>query len=515
MSDEKIFYINVYSHYYKITGIKGFGRILIDGFLKRFRTFSFGKIKGKPVTKVEKVYAAHTAARTEFRFNINTLENFMWYLKDHRVKPEQISITKECLFDYAPLNVKMKKGKKPRDYQVKHIEYLSKEDEVPSKLLGLQTGKGKGFVSIQATINKNKRTLIIILPKYIEKWVEELKVLTTARDNQIMTVKGGDQIRGIIELALNDELKASYIIISNRTFLNYIKAYEQNNGNMVNAGYQIPPDDFFKVLKIGILMIDEVHQDFFGNFKIALYSNVELLLGMSATLISEYKQMNNLYGLLFPVKDRCKNDDYDKYIHIYPVRYQLKNAKNIRHKDYRQGTYSHVIFEQSIMRNKPLLADYLTMIRHYVETDYIRRRKPGDKLAIFAATIDMCTLITENLKIFFKDLDIRRYVEDDPYENVIDPDIRVSTIQSSGTAVDIPGLITVIQTISILSQQSNVQTLGRLRNLPGKIMRFYYLYCAEIEKQKEYHERRVTLLESKVASINPTVYNKTLGDSRW
>jgi superfamily II DNA or RNA helicase len=130
----------------------------------------------------------------------------------------------------------------------------------------------------------------------------------------------------------------------------------------------------------------------------------------------------------------------------------------------------------------------------------------NDKLVVFCASIDMCTEYTKHLKEEFPDLDVRRYVEDDPYENVIEADIRVTTIQSGGTAIDIPNLRVAIMSVSVDSPVSNLQALGRLRELKDRDVKFYYLYCLQIPKQVGYHRNRKLLYQPKVASINELHY---------
>ena len=120
--------------------------------------------------------------------------------------------------------------------------------------------------------------------------------------------------------------------------------------------------------------------------------------------------------------------------------------------------------------------------------------KYGEKLAIYVSSIKMATSLTEYLKQQYADLDVRRYVEDDPYENLLDPDIRITTIMSGGTGHDISNLKMVLLTVAISSSQSNVQTLGRLRKLDDIPVRFYYLTNLNVKKHVEYHEKKKEML---------------------
>jgi hypothetical protein len=99
------------------------------------------------------------------------------------------------------------------------------------------------------------------------------------------------------------------------------------------------------------------------------------------------------------------------------------------------------------------------------------------------------------------DLKVCRYVEDDPYSNIGESDIIVSTILSLGTAIDIKGLITVINTVSIKSRQANIQVLGRLREKKGKQMQYWYLYSNSIVKHIEYHRYRLDILKPRIKDL--------------
>ena len=117
---------------------------------------------------------------------------------------------------------------------------------------------------------------------------------------------------------------------------------------------------------------------------------------------------------------------------------------------------------------------------------------------IFVSTVQLATLLTEELqKSYSSEYMVARYCEDDPYENLLESDIIVSTNLSAGTGVDIPNLRVAIQTVSISSQVMNLQSLGRLRKLPGKDVRFCYIYSGNIAKQVEYHKRRIELFKER------------------
>ena len=146
------------------------------------------------------------------------------------------------------------------------------------------------------------------------------------------------------------------------------------------------------------------------------------------------------------------------------------------------------------MRHPNTLKQYLNMVKFIVDAEYIKDKTINGKLAIFFSTVNMCLVAVDFFKQQYPDLDVRKYTAEDPYENVIDPDIRITTILSTGTAVDIPNLVMVLNTINIFSGQANIQTLGRLRKIDNKELKYIYIYCQQIAKHNQYHRhRRITI----------------------
>ena len=102
------------------------------------------------------------------------------------------------------------------------------------------------------------------------------------------------------------------------------------------------------------------------------------------------------------------------------------------------------MFEQYVMRNSVLLAQYLHMIYKYVETKYIEVKKPGEKLLVFAATVDMCKMIATFLKRKYPKLTINTYLQEDSFENILNSDISVSTVGEDSNLPEFQDLIKYI-----------------------------------------------------------------------
>jgi superfamily II DNA or RNA helicase len=265
--------------------------------------------------------------------------------------------------------------------------------------------------------------------------------------------------------------------------------------------YGCYPEDLFRTLGIGTVIIDEVHQHLHAVYRFCINLHVPRLVALSATFVSDDPTIKKVQHMMFPKEIRFDNLAFDKNIRTFAICYNFKKMYGIRTSEYGSNTYSHMAFELSIIRNRDLLRSYMEMIYYVVKVGYLKDMDGRDKLIIFAARIEMCTKIVEFLRAKHPELDIRRYCEDDPYENIIDSQICVSTIQSGGTAIDIPELRVAIMTTNVSGPIPNLQALGRLRKLPDRDVKFYYLFCEQIPKQVNYHRTKKELFQDKVASI--------------
>jgi superfamily II DNA or RNA helicase len=347
--------------------------------------------------------------------------------------------------------------------------------------------------------NFQTRTVIVVLPAYIEKWGGDITSILDVRAKDVMVIQGTPQLKGLIDMAMEGHLTSKFIIISISTLKNFYKAYEHHRSDVMDE-YGCVPEDLWEYLGVGTLILDEVHQHLHAIYKMLTYTHINRVIALSATFISDDSVVQRVQHLMFPKAARYDSVESNTYIKAYGCEYSFTDltAARIRTNEFGSNNYSHNAFEKSIMRNVPVLNGYLKMVDHLVNIGYMQHYQPGDRLMIFASSIKMCTEMTRYFKARYPQLDVRRYVEDDPYENVIDADIRISTILSSGTAIDIPKLMCTIMTTAIASPVSNLQALGRLRKIPGRDVRFYYLYCGQLRKHVGYHHKKKELFQGKV-----------------
>jgi superfamily II DNA or RNA helicase len=501
--------VTVNSHYFLIDLVTDQARKVIQQFAIKLVQFTYAREKGKNVLLPTRTYASSTNDREQYRFHINQLNDFMQFLSIHHINEKLIDIVRPMMYVPTTIPIHLKDGWAPRDIQVPAVKYITNGDG-RIKFIPLQTGKGKTAVALFSIAELNQRTLIVLKPGYIVKWVEDIQNITMCGLEDIITVQGSDQLRGLLELAHTKELKAKFIIISNKTYQNWIKQYETDRFSLPDLGYHCMPDQLCEYLDVGIKLTDEIHQDFHLNFKIDLYTNVPLSISLSATLTNHDPFMMRMYQIAYPNSIRLDAGVLDKYIDAIAVNYTFNDIDRIRTTDFGNTMYSHHAFEKSILKNFKIKYSYFKMIKNILEEGFISDYKAGEKAIVFCISISMIEELTEYLAEEYPDLKVVKYVAGDNYDDLINADIRVSSIQNAGTAVDMPDLKTTVQTISVNSAQANIQTLGRLRKRDGAV-RFYYTYCPKLQKQQLYHIQRKEMLLERCRSFKEIDYHTKLG----
>lgn len=498
--------IELYSHHFVVRRHSPRGREVCERFAMRNVQYTLQRQGQRFVQVPFKVYAAVNALKTEFRFHINQYAEFREYLRNIAViEDNMISVLTVPIPKGPSVPLKIKAGWSARGEQPQAIEYVTGTVPPRSKLLALQTGQGKSATALMSQEKLQVRTVYIMKPSYIEKWVADSHKTLDLKEDEVVTVAGAGQLMALIAQASEGPLPEKVILISNRTFQLWIKLYEQVGDAILEQGWDCTPQNFLTHLQAEMRTIDEVHQDFHFNFKLDLYTHVERTLALSATLISDDPFMQHVYKIAYPMGERYVSQvGYKKYIATRAIFFSLKRPDLIRYLDPAKR-YSHIRFESSIAKYKDTLKAYLELINSCLIEYYFKDKKPGDKAIVFCASIEFCSIVTNALQKLHPSLNVKRYCEQDPYqENCLDPDIRVTTLLSAGTAVDIPGLTTTVLTVGVKSSQGNVQGLGRLRELAdGRTPIFVWFVCENIQKHIEYHENKVRLLEDKTKSYKP------------
>lgn len=361
------------------------------------------------------------------------------------------------------------------------------------------------FIGVSSVIANSYRTAIMVKATYVEKWVRDIKGLIDLKEGEYFVVRGSESIDEIAKMKASELKKIKFYVMSMRTMKFYLESWLEDPKSV-----PIKPDDFFRKTKVGTVLNDESHQEFETFFKLMLFMDVKKIIGLSATMESGQPLQDYMYGLLFPVKDRASNlVKYVKYINWFIYTYTLRDS-NIRCKT--GMGYNHLLFEQAIMKDMRLLKDYKEMIAWMVQREFINYIEEDiDKCLIFVSTRDMCDIMFTYLKMVYKDRDVRRFYGGDQLTDLLEGEITISTNGSAGTARDISGLLTVIQTVPISGKQLNIQAAGRLREREGRKVRYITLHATNIKSHNKMHQKRMKALEAIIKAYNNDRYLKTLG----
>lgn len=363
------------------------------------------------------------------------------------------------------------------------------------------------------TIGELKDRLgIVVLPQFLEKWISDITEIHDSKGTDTMLIQGSKSLAGIVSMAKEGKLPNKYFLFSSRTMQDYVSMYEQTPDLCVEM-YGVAPIELFPLLGIGILLIDETHMAFHAIYKIIIHTNVKYQIGLSGTLISEDAVVSRAHRVVYPKSVTYHDNMQKRYMDIYAIAFGISpgliQSKRIKTTNYGATFYSHIAFEKSILKEKRFLSDYYRIINGVIQDYYIPDYDERDSMIIYVATIKMADTILALLKSDYPEKNIVRYCESDDYDTMIGAEIVVTTPQSLSTGIDKPNLRVVIQTVSISSEVTNVQSAGRLRDLKDRDTKFCYIYSDNLPKQKEYHKKREQMFthRSKTFSLRRSRYS--------
>lgn len=451
----------------------------------------------------------------EYRFHINALPHLKKLFEQSGVRDTDIQYYIEPT--YEPTKVELEVKDEWKRFEEQEAIYQQLIQPAPlSKQLGLQTGGGKSALSLFAAAHWGYLTCCIMKPGYIDKWVGDIKKQMKIEYSEIEQVMGLANLAEMIRNLSLGHIRPKIVLISNSTFRMWITEQQKLKPGELVPGFPCEPWEFMQYCGFGFRIIDEVHEDFHFNFKVDLITHIEQSLSLSATLITKNEYLKKMYSIAYPEAERVKVPEYVKYVRSMAWLYDI--APHIHMKTTARGrtSYSHVEFEKSIMKSTKLMKQYLLMVYEVVRKTYLVERKDGQKCLIYFATIRMCELAQFYFKQMLPHLTICKFNGGDELKTVLESDITIATLKKAGTAIDIPLLTTVILTVAINSIQSNLQSLGRLRNLLklyglDRIPTFVYFACLNNRKHMGYHKEKQQMLKQKAKVMTTVQHNVTLG----
>lgn len=506
------FQLDVYSHGFKVSRFNHATRDVLANYARRYAQWGLVPTgRGRFERVMTKIFAVATRTRDEFFFHRSCLDEFLEHCRFNQIDLTQITRKDHPLYVPDTIALSWESPRVMRDYQVRAEDFFLKPLPI-IKALTLQTGKGKSANLLHFLTLLQQRAVVVIKGMYIQQWKEDAVASLGLKPGELMIVQGSKSLKGLIDLFIQGDVatanKVKLVIISNSTYRNYMQAYKEYTTELPSVGYGCAPIDFFKVLRAGVRVIDEVHLFFHFNYTMDCMTHVPKSISLSATLKTGDAFIDKLYGMVFPEATRAPMPVYDRYIDVYVISYRFDNPTLIRYLNVMRQ-YNQAIFEKSILHYKVVLKNYVNMIVALAHTRFVVGREPGQKLAIFCGLVKMVEHVVASLQVRFPDLKVGRFIDVDPDSVLEESDIIVTTLQSCGTAKDIPGLKVVINTIGLNKLDTNQQLIGRLRRLqgwPDTTPEFIYLidrgnpkhltYAAELPKKLEGRIRHLNQLTS-------------------
>jgi hypothetical protein len=344
----------------------------------------------------------------------------------------------------------------------------------------LQTGKGKTYCALRSLCNLHKRTLIVC-DGLVEQWVDEIHEKTLIPEDQVYVLKGSASV--IQALKFTKKEHPSVFVASLDTLMPYV---------LGQGVYQDidPWSKFVSKFYFGTKIIDEFHLNMQALINLDLRTNIPNNIYLSATPKRSKKSEARIFDIIFPRYMIVGGETYDKYVHVKFFRYDLHTPKPGVFKTIHG--YSHTKYEGFLVNNSMAQAVILNDILFpLISTEFIKIRRPEQKLLIFGSTIVFCQLLQRKIQQQYPELNVKTFVSGDPLEH-LEADIIVGTPKSCGTGKDIPNLRTVINTTSLSSPPTVEQMLGRLRKLKTEDTPIYVdMYNASLERQRaHYHDRK-------------------------
>lgn len=501
------FQLDVYSHGIRISRFDQHIRDILATFARRYAQWGLVPTGGGRFQRqMTKVFALATKARTEYFFHRACLNEFLEHCRYNGISPEVIQRIDHPLYEGDDVEYHWVSPKQPKPFQLADCAFFMQPEPVV-KVLAAQTGQGKGLASLWFLKEYGKRAAIVIKGMYLDKWKAESIELLGLKPGELLLVRGSKSLKALLDMFVERSEAAErvkVIIISASTYRAYMEAYCEYGHAFKDSGYPVAPMDFFKTLGVGVRLIDEVHQFFHFNFTMDCMTHVPKSISMSATLESGDRFIDKLYALIFPPQTHAPVPEWSRYIDVVLIGYAFANPPLIKYLNV-MGQYSQTAFEKSILRYPMVLKNYIKMICDLTETQFLEGRQPGQKLAIFCGLRKMVERVLAALKVRHPALKIGRFIDVDPDSVLLESDIIVTTLQSCGTARDIPGLKVVLNTIGLNKMDANQQLVGRLRQLrgwPEETPRFIYLYDRANGKHTTYMQDLPNKLSGKIRHLN-------------
>lgn len=451
---------------------------------------------GEVTQKADKVFCDRTNNPVIFRYHIEMKARVLNRLHDAGIDYEEHE--RETYIPVGtefPLNDKFK----PFDYQEPIIEFINSDGY--KKIITMATGSGKTATFLFAMVKEQVRTALVIPPKYIERWLSDTQVGFNGNENpmiplnnkELMVIQGTKQLRSLIMLAASDELQAKFIIISAQTLFSFIKNFRETG--RTPEFNNIHPSELWELLGIGMVCVDEGHENFHANFRLELYTHTLKTVTLSATLQSDDSFLESMHQILYPKIYRRDGGVMSKHAGILYVPYMVDDTEHMLKTSWRgRSDYSQLAYEADILKphNAERFANLLDMLIYDIEELFINQRVDKYKLLIFFDSVEMVVKVSEYLADRYTDFKVGKYTAEESIEVLDELEMIVATTKSADTGIDIKDLQMVQCFVARGSSKANIQMFGRIRKPknPKANPVFLFYYALNIPQHGRYTQAR-------------------------
>lgn len=357
-------------------------------------------------------------------------------------------------------------------------------------------------ITIMGFVKLGYRVIITILPRYVPIWIEAFNKFLKLNPEDILNVSDHD-INDVYDAFKEGIINPKIVFFQLTRIDTYIKRMREFPDSLPHL------DDFFKVMQGGVRIIDEAHESIYSVYSSMLYGNINKNVALSATLRGDNAFINKIYENTFPPEAYLKAPIYEKYIRVINYLHRM-NVNKYKVRTVSFGGYSHVLYEQSILKKKFIFDKYYQMCKEAFETHYLENKREGQKAMFFFSTVKMCNAFADSLKRDYPDLDIFVFTGEiskkkGMAQEYARHDIVITTPTSCGTGKDIEKLFVVFAGVSVSSSQRVDQMAGRLRSIEkwwSDLDPIYLTFvCRDVKKQIEYAGKRKQVLNKTAKSV--------------
>jgi len=339
----------------------------------------------------------------------------------------------------------------------------------------MQTGKGKTYLAIKASILR-KKPFMVCCTGLIQQWVENILDKTDIKKEEIYVLQESDSVVNLCNMINDSKTLPKVIVASIPTLRSYILAESEPYKSLMLY------EDMMDSLGIGTLIHDEFHLDFKANVIIDVFSNVEMNYYLSATPRRSDRLEKRMFNLIYPSEIFGGKNNYDKYVDITLYSYKLATGKPVKYFTSYYG-YLHSKYEEILIRDKGLLNQFSVILERILYPSFFSVYEPGQaRCVIYASSKQMCRVIRDLLCIKYDNFTIKTYLTGEKSSN-LEADVIIGTSKGIGVGKDVPKLAVVLNTISFSADSRLEQMVGRLRKIPGIECKYFDMYNETIPDQ--------------------------------